>query len=373
MAFFDFKRRGRTPDYVLIIAVFLLVIFGLIALASASSDLGKIRFNDTYHYFKHQIFFGLSFGLIGFLLTYYIHYKKYRRVALPIFLMSLVALCLTLFTPLGFSSGGATRWLGVGSASLQPSEIVKIAFILFLAAWLSRPGSERGKNVAGGLLPFLFLSGGAAFLLLIQPSTSAVAILLCSAFIVYFMSGAKITYIASAITVGALALALVVYVTPYRFERFASFLHPEVDTAGTGFHLSQALITIGSGGLTGVGYGKSTNKYRYLPESIGDSIFAIVAEELGFVGAVFMIGLFLVLVLRGFLVAQHMRDDFGRLLMIGFASLIGIQAFINIAAISGLMPLTGVTLPFVSYGGTSLAVFMTVSGIMANISRYAAA
>ncbi len=371
MVFFDFKKRGRTPDYIMITTLFLLVVFGLITLASASSDLGKIRFNDTYHYLKHQVLFGASLGVLGFSLAYFINYKTYRRIALPFLLSSLALLCLTLFTPLGFSSGGATRWLQAGPISFQPSEVVKISFILFLAAWLSRPGSTRGKNVAGGFLPFLFLSGGTAFLLMIQPSTSSVVILLFTAFVAYFMSGAKISYIASAIVIGIIGIGLVVYVSPYRLERFTSFLNPEADSAGSGFHLSQALITIGSGGLTGVGYGKSTNKYRYLPESIGDSIFAIAAEELGFVGAAIMVGLFLVLILRGFLVAAKLGDDFGRLLMIGFASLIGIQAFINIAAISGLMPLTGVTLPFVSYGGTSLAVFMTLGGIMANISRYA--
>lgn len=365
------KNRNENPDYLFLLTFGVILVFGLVVLSSASSDLGKIKFDDTYYYLKHQAAYGLSFGLVGFCVTYFIYYKHYKKVALWLLLLSILILAVMLFTPLGRTLGGSTRWLSLGLFTLQPSELLKVTFIIYLAAWLSRPGTNRKNNFVSGLLPFLLLVGLVASMLILEPATSTVVILLCSALIVYFMSGAKFTYIALTVLIGAVGLAGLIYVTPYRFERFTSFLSPDQDIEGRGFHLSQALITIGSGGLTGVGYGQSANKYNYLPESIGDSIFAIIAEEFGFVGAAGLIFAFFILLLRGFLIARNVRDEFGKLLMVGLLCLIGIQVFVNIGAISGLLPITGVTLPFISYGGTSLAVLMTTVGIMANISKYA--
>ncbi|HEY4523863.1 MAG TPA: putative peptidoglycan glycosyltransferase FtsW [Candidatus Paceibacterota bacterium] len=372
MAIFSFKRkRNEKPDYLFLFAFGALLIFGLVVLSSASSDLGKIKFNDTYYYLKHQIIYGLSFGLLGFFITYNTYYKHYKKIALPLLILSILVLGVVLFTPLGKAFGGSTRWLFLGPITIQPSEILKVTFLVYLATWLSRPGADRKNNIMNGFLPFLLMAGLVAVLLILEPATSTVFIILCSALIVYFMSGAKFIYIVLTLLIGAIALAGLIYVTPYRFERFTSFFSPNQDLEGGGFHSNQALITIGSGGLTGVGYGQSANKYNYLPESIGDSIFAIIAEEFGFIGAASLIFVFFVLLLRGFFIARGVRDEFGKLLMIGLLSEIGIQAFINIGAISGLLPITGVTLPFISYGGTSLAVLMTTVGIMANVSKYA--
>jgi len=207
-------------------------------------------------------------------------------------------------------------------------------------------------------------------LLLAQHSTSIVALLMAVAMIVYFVSGAKLTYIASGTLVVIAILSLVIYFTPYRLNRIMSFVRGEADIQASGFQLNQALIAIGSGGLTGVGYGQSTSKISYLPESIGDSIFAVIAEELGFIGVSLMLLVFSVLILKIFLLAHRIRDRFGQLLLIGFGSLIGLQTFMNIAALSGIVPLTGLPLPFISYGGTALAVFMTIGGIIVNISKY---
>ena len=370
MFFFSSIRGGGKPDYVFIGTVFALVAFGLIALASASSDLGKIRFNDTYYYLKHQVLYGLSVGLIAFFICYKIPYKFWKKIAPFLFLGGIALLAATLFTPLGFSSGGSTRWINLGVLSFQPSEVLKAVFLVYLAAWLARSGTTRKTNFKSGFLPFLLLSGVAAILLIMQPATSAAVILLGSAAIVYFVSGAKITHFIFIAILGLIGLALIIYLSPYRLERVTSFLNPESDLAGAGFHLDQARTTIGAGGLTGVGYGKSGNKYKYLPESVGDSIFAVIAEEFGFIGATILIFIFFVLLLRGFLIARGVRDEFGKLLMLGFTCLLGLQTFINIAAISGLMPLTGVTLPFISYGSTSLVVFLAMSGLMVNISKY---
>ena len=207
-----------------------------------------------------------------------------------------------------------------------------------------------------------------ALLLLSQRSTSSVVIIAAAALAVYFVSGAKWKYIFSMISLGVIALTLLIALSPYRLDRFKTFVDPGSDTSGSSYQIDRALISIGSGGFLGVGYGNSLSK-KYLPERIGDSIFAIIAEEFGFVGASAVIAAFLFLVTRGYLIAQKARDPFGRLIMVGFSTIIATQAFMHMAAISGIIPLTGVPLPFISYGGTALAIFMAISGVMLNISR----
>jgi len=361
------KRLGR-PDYFILFCVGLLVVFGLVMLASASSHLGETKFGNSYFYLKHQILYGLSLGILGFLAAYAIPYSFYRKIALPLIIVSALTLFLV-FTPLGFRAGGAERWVSLGPITFQPAEFLKLAFIIYLAAWLSGD-KERVESFSRGYLPFLLVAGAISILLIKQPSTSVVAILMASALIVYFVSGAKLKYIFGTIVLGVAALAVLIYVTPYRFQRVVNFLHPQADQLGAGYHLNQALIAIGSGGLTGVGYGQSTTKINFLPEPIGDSIFAVIAEETGFIGASVLILLFMALVIRTFMLARKTTDKFGKLLLVGFGSLIALQAAMNIGAISGLLPLTGTPLPFISYGGTALAVFMTMGGIIVNISRY---
>lgn len=361
-------RRGNAPDYVLITLTFLLVIFGLAMLASASSDLAKRKFDDSYFYLKHQILYGASLGIVGFWLASKMYYKIYQKYAFGFLLLG-IGLLVAIFTPLGFSAGGADRWLHIGPIVFQPSELLKIFFIIYVAAWLSGR-EERKNNLWKGFIPFLVVSGLVTFLLVIQPSTSTVAILMGSALAVYFASGARLRFVAGIIALGIVGLSLVAYSSPYRRERIMTFLNPETNLESSGYHSSQAKTAIGAGGLLGVGYGQSTTKILYLPEVIGDSIFVVIAEELGFVGAIFLVMLFVAFIIRGFLLARRTGDQFGHLLLIGFSTLITIQSFIHIGAMSGLLPLTGTPLPFVSYGGTALAVFMTIAGIMVNISKY---
>ena len=356
------------PDYVIVFCLAALVIFGLVMLVSASSNLGQFRFGDSYYYIKHQLLYGFLPGLIGFFAASRIYYRRYQKIAVFLGLIS-VTLLFLVFTPLGFSSGGADRWLKIGPITFQPAEIVKLTFIVYLAAWLGG-NKERSQNLAKGFLPFLIISALVGALLLKQPSTSAAVILIATALIIYFASGAKLSYLAGMILLGILALALVIYLTPYRFNRVLNFLSPDTNPQGGGYHINQALIAIGSGGWFGVGYGQSTTKIKYLPEPIGDSIFAVIAEELGFIGSAILIIIFLILILKVFSLAKKSPDRFGKLLLIGFASLIAIQTFTNIAAISGLIPLTGSPLPFISYGGTALAVFMTMGGVIVNISKH---
>ena len=361
--------RTRThSDYLILFCIGFLVIFGLIMLASASSNLGKVKFDDAYYYLKHQLLYGFSIGAVGFLLGLKIHYKVYARFAFPMLLLSIVLLILV-FTPLGIVANNSARWLSLGPVRFQPAELLKLTVIIYLASWLAKDARRR-MHFGKGLVPLMAVIGVVAFLLLKQPSTSTVAILFGAAFAMYFVSGAKLRYIALLCGGAAVALALVIAITPYRMERIKNFISPEADLARGGFHLKQAQIAIGSGEVFGVGFGNSTTKLGLLPEPVGDSIFAVIAEELGFVGSSVLVGIFLFLVLRIFLTAKHAPDMFGELLLVGFGAIIASQAIVNIGATSGVLPLTGTPLPFISYGGTALAVFMTMGGIIVNISKY---
>lgn len=368
--FFKTKKNGHAPDYVFLSTLGILVVFGIVMLSSASSDVGKIKFNDTFYYLKHQIYYGLIPGILGFAFAAFFYYKRWQSYAFYLLLGS-VAMLLLVFTPLGMHSGGATRWINIGPISLQPAELLKLTFIIYIAAWLGGKRTKRQTSFKEGYLPFLLISGFIALLIVLQPATTTVAVIMLASLIVYFMSGAKFRYIALTIVLGFLGLAMLIMITPYRAERIMNYLNPSrADVLGKGYHVEQAKIAIGSGGLGGVGFGQSTTKYKFLPEPIGDSIFAVIAEELGFAGSIFLIALFILLFTRGLLIASHCKDKFGQLTVIGIISVLALQTFINIGAISGILPLTGVPLPFISYGGTALAIFLTMMGVVVNISKH---
>ncbi len=362
------RTSAGNPDYFLLAALCILLVFGLAMLSSASSDLGKQLFNNSYYYLEHQLAFGLGVGIVGFLIGYFVPYYKFKDVAFILLLISMVALVLV-FTPLGTAASGSTRWLRFGPLSFQPAELMKFTYLLYLAAWLSN-SKKRSTDFQTGLLPFAIISGVMAILLVLQPATSTVAILLGSGLIVYFLSGAPIKYIAGIIGVAVAAVVLLIFITPYRMARITGFLHPTQNLQGQNYQVNQSLIAIGSGGLFGVGYGQSATKDSYLPTPIDDSIFAVVAEELGFVGAGALVALFGIVTFRMFWLARKTGDQFGRMILFGFGTVIALQAFVNMASISGIIPLTGVPLPFVSYGGTALAVFITMSGVALNVTRY---
>jgi len=363
------RVKSSSPDYPFLAVLFVLVLFGLAMLASASSNLGKTQFNDSYYYLKHQIEFGLSLGLLGFLVGYFVPYPFWKKVAFPMLLVAIATLALV-FTKLGAEVNSTDRWLRLGPLSFQPAELVKLVYIIYLAAWLANTKLKREQDFQTGLLPFAIVSGIIGLLLVLQPATSTVAILLGSGLVVYYASGASWKYLLGMVAIGIAAVLLLVYVTPYRRARITGFLNPGQQQQGQNYQVNQALIAIGSGGLWGVGYGQSATKNGYLPEVIDDSIFAVVGEELGFVGACVLAALFCFFTFRLFLIAKQTTDRFGKLLLIGFGTIIAAQAFTNMASISGIIPLTGVPLPFVSYGGTALAVFLTMSGIAANVSKY---
>jgi len=368
MGLFRKVRRRSRADHIIIYSLIFLVIFGLAMLASASSHIGKLRFNDSYYYLKHQLLYGLTLGIIGFFLGSKIYYRVYEKIAV-IFLLINIILLLLVFTPLGITAGGAERWVKIGPVSFQPGEFLKLSLVIYLAAWLGRQRS-RSSSFIKGFLPLLIVLTVVIAILLKQPSTTTALLLMVTALIIYFVSGARLSFIIGAFLIGAIALGSIIYFSPYRWERIQTFLNPETNIQTTGYHINQALIAIGSGGLLGRGYGQSTAKVRYLPEPIGDSIFVVIAEELGFVGAFVLIGVFVLLVTRIFLLTKKAPDRFGQLLLTGFALIIGLQVFINIAAVSGAIPLTGAPLPFISFGGTALAVFLTMAGIINNIAKH---
>ncbi|MEK7110892.1 MAG: putative peptidoglycan glycosyltransferase FtsW [Patescibacteria group bacterium] len=363
-----FTKGGHRPDPFLIAVLVILVTLGLVILASASSELGKLKFGDSYYYLKHQLMNGASIGIVGFAVAYFIRYQRYRKIALIGLAANIVFLALV-FTPLGLVAGGASRWLRFGPMSFQPAELLKLTYIVYLAAWLTNAKFNR-RTILQGIVPFLCVSGVIAGLLLAQPATSTVFILLASGITVYFVSGAPLKHLTLVALGGIAIFVLIVWSTPYRAARILTFLDPSRDTQGSSYQINQSLIAIGSGRLTGLGYGASTSKARGLPAPLDDSIFAVAAQELGFAGAGALVMLFALLVYRMLWLARGRRDRFGQLILVGFATIIGLQSIVNMGAVSGLLPLTGVPLPFVSYGGTALAVFMTMGGVAVNISKY---
>ncbi len=364
------RAIAKKADIIIIVIFATLIVLGMAVLVSASSHLGTIQFGDPHHFIRHQFIFGFIAGIIAFFTAMFVPLKFLKKIAFALLLLNIVGLVLV-FTPLGGDFGTANRWLQIGDFQFQPSEILKITFIIYIATWLTSKGKDRKKDFTEGLLPFLIICAIISGLLFAQPATSILVIIMLSALIVYFAGGIKLSFVAIMGLLGIIALGLITFVTPYRAERVLSFLNPDTDIRGTGFHRRQALITIGSGGLTGVGYGRSTLKIDSLPEPAGDSIFAVIAEEFGFLGSIFFISLYFLLIYTGFAGSTNTRTDFGKLALIGFSSIIGLQAFIHIASVAGILPITGIPLPFISFGGTALVTFMAITGLMVNIIRNA--
>jgi len=361
---------AEKADIIIIAICATLIVLGMAILASASSHLGTIQFGDPHHFIRNQFIFGFGAGIVAFFAAMFIPLKFLKKIAFILLLLNIVGLVLV-FTPLGADFGTANRWIQIGDFQFQPSEILKITFIIYIATWLTSKGKDRKKDFTEGLIPFLIICAIISGLLFAQPATSILVIIMLSALIVYFMAGIKLSFVAIMGLLGIIALGIITVVTPYRAERVLSFLNPETDIRGAGFHRNQALVTIGSGGLTGVGYGRSTLKIDSLPEPAGDSIFAVIAEEFGFLGSIFFIILYFLLVYTGFAGSTKTRTDFGRLTLIGFSSIIGLQTFVHIASVAGIIPITGIPLPFISFGGTALITFMVMAGLMVNVVRNA--
>ena len=294
--------------------------------------------------------------------------KRYAKY----FLYFSIALLILVFIPgLGMVYNSAKSWVGLGGFSFQPSEIVKLTFLIYLAAWLEARRESEVKNIYTGLLPFILTLGIIGGLIMLEPDMGTMMIIALMALTVYFSAGAPLGHIAGVLGAGAALFFLLIKIAPYRAMRFTIFLHPELDPRGLGYQINQALLAIGSGGILGLGYGHSRQKFLYLPEVAGDSIFAVMAEEMGFIFLLIFFAAFGVFLARGFRAAKRAPDLFGRLLAAGIVSWLLIQTLVNVGSMVGLLPLTGVPLPFVSYGGTALMTSLAALGILGNISRHA--
>lgn len=345
------------------------MVFGLVMLSSASSVLGYSKFHDSYWYVKHQIISGLLPGLLLFFILSRLDYRVWKKYA-PLLLLLSVGLLILVFIPgLGTKYGTAKSWINIFGFSLQPSEVVKLTFLLYLAAWLEKR-KERVADFAYGFLPFLLYLGLVAGLIIGQPDVGTVSIIILTSIIMYYAAGAKISHMITILAGCVGAFIVLIKMAPYRLARLTAFLHPDTDPLGVGYHIKQALLAVGSGGLLGLGLGQSKQKFQYLPEVAGDSVFAIMAEELGFILMAVFIILFLLLFWRMIKIASKTPEMFGSLVATGIAVWIVGQFFVNVGAMIGLMPLTGLPLPFVSYGGTAMMSLLAAMGIVVNISKY---
>jgi len=348
-------------DISFLISVIILTLFGLFMIYDASSFVAFRDFGDKYHYVKSQfVWMMLGFGALIFFAWF--DYRKLYALAFPILSGALVLLILVFVPGIGVSLLGAHRWIDAKVFLLQPAEFVKLALAIYLAAWFSN--KEKGKLPA-----FLLLMGLVLGLVLIEPDMGTTAIISVEALTIYFLSGVNIFYFSLLVPLVGFLGYLFIKISPYRVKRLEAFLNIDSSLEYSSYHAKQILIAFGAGGLTGVGLGNSLQKYAYLPESTTDSIFAIIAEELGFVGAVVLILFFIFIIFRCFKMAVNARDKFGRLLAGGITTFLAIQTIINLAAQTALVPLTGIPLPFISYGGSSLIIDLAAVGILLNISK----
>lgn len=346
------KLAGRSPDYLLLAVVLTLLLIGVVMVYSSSYVWSDYKFGDSFYYLKRQSLFA-GVGVAAMFFVMLIPYSNWRKYAKVILFSCFVLLLLVLIPGVGMVRGGAQSWLGIGAFSIQPSEFMKLGLIIFLAAYLAA-NQKYITSFKKGFFPSLILVFTAFGLIMLQPDLGTGMVLVLTCMLMIFVSGAKLSHFFGLAAIGLAGFALLIISAPYRISRITAFLNPWEDPLGDGFQIIQSLYAIGPGGLMGVGLGESLQKYFYLPEPQTDFIFAILGEELGFIGGTFVIGLFLLLFWRGIKVALEAPDSFGRFLALGIVSMLIIQAMINISVVIGLIPVTGITLPFLSYGGSSL-------------------
>jgi cell division protein FtsW len=352
----------------MITAVLLILAAGLVMVYSSSAVLALREYGDAFYYLKRQLLFAaLGIGMMIFMAG--TDYRALKKHAPAVLIVCFALLVIVLIPGVGVVRGGARSWLGIGSFGIQPSEFMKLAMVIFMARYLA----DRQQEIAGftrGLLPPLAIMGCAFGLIMLQPDLGSGAVMVGATMLIIYAAGARLLHLGALAGIGAAGLAGLIIAEPYRMKRITGFLDPWQDPLGSGYQIIQSLYAIGPGGLIGLGLGESRQKYSYLPEPQTDFIFSIMAEELGFIGGSALILLFLVLIWRGLRTAITAPDTFGSLLAVGITGIIAVQVFINIGVVIGLLPVTGITLPLVSYGGSSLTLLLTALGILLNISRY---
>lgn len=365
-----FINESKKVDKQLLIVVVLLLVFGLVIFVSASLGLLARSAGSLQSAAISQVVLGLGFGSVAMFITSKINYRLWKRLALPIFIISLLFTLLVLIPGLGYSSGGATRWLSIFGVSFQPAEFLKVATVLFTAAYLSAKFRTL-QSSSHGLFVILLILALPGVILLAQPDTGSIAVLTFAVIAMFFTAGARWRDILILVIAGLLGIVVLALFRPYVLDRLLTFVNPWDAQQTTGYQIKQSLLAVGSGGLAGRGLGQSIQKFNYLPEPTSDSIYAVASEEFGFLGSSVLLFLFLWFAQRCLRIASRAPDYFGGLTVLGLAFLIVSQAILNISAILGLAPLTGLPLPFVSHGGSAMAVMLTSVGIILAVSRYA--
>ncbi|HEX6922616.1 MAG TPA: stage V sporulation protein E [Bacillales bacterium] len=362
-------KSKTTPDFLLILTTLTLLAIGLVMVYSASAVWASYNYGDSFYFAKRQLLFA-GLGVIAMFFMMNVEYWTWRKWAKIGLMICFALLILVLIPGIGEIHGGARSWLGVGAFSIQPSEFAKIGLIIFLAKFLSE-NQKKITSFKKGMLPSLALVIAGFGVIMLQPDLGTGVVLVGTCVVMIYVAGAKISHFVGLGFVGLAGLVGLIVSAPYRMERITSFLDPWSDPLGTGFQIIQSLYAIGPGGLLGFGLGHSRQKFQYLPEPQTDFIFSILAEELGFIGASFVILLFCLLLWRGIRIALSAPDLYGSLLAVGIIGMVAVQVMINIAVVTGMMPVTGITLPFLSYGGSSLTLTLVSVGILLNISRFA--
>lgn len=360
--------RKKSPDILLFAATVLLLSIGIVMVYSASQVTAFERMDDTFYYLKRQLVWALI-GLAAMVSIMKLDYWKYKKIAVPFLVVAFLLLIIVLLPGIGREVKGAQRWLGFGMLRVQPSEVIKLSLVVFMAYGLARY-RDRLRYFTVGLLPFLVILALASGLILMQPDLGTAVSMAGTVYIMFFAGGARGKHLAYLALAGVSAVGLAIALEPYRMSRFLAFLDPWKDPTGTGYHIIQSLYALGSGGLFGVGLGEGHQKFFYLPEQHTDFIFAVLGEELGFFGGSLVIILFLLFIWRGFKIALSTQDSFASLLAVGVTSMIALQAVINIGVVTGSLPITGIPLPLISFGGSSLVFTLIGVGILLNISRY---
>lgn len=361
-------KKVKSPDWWILFSTMLLVCIGIIMVFSSSQYFTQYSYGDSFYYLKRQLV-NAGVGLAAMLIAYLVNYKFYKACAWYIYGSVLFILVLLLFGGNSVESQGAVRWIDLGFTTFQPSELAKVAMVIVMAAFFStRP--KAAKSFKYGFLPSLLLMALTCVMVYLQNDLGTALVIAAAGMVMMFCGGVRLPYLLGTGVLGAAAAGAAIFFTGFRMERIYAYLDPWADPTDAGFQTVQSLLAIGSGGLTGVGLGAGGSKWYYLPARHTDFIFSVLCEELGFIGGLLVIALFVILIWRGLMVAVNAPDTFASLLALGLVAIIGFQAFINLGVVTGLLPITGITLPFVSYGGTSLIVSMASVGILLNISRY---
>jgi cell division protein FtsW len=367
---------AKRPDYILLGTVAALMVIGILILANVSAPLSLERFGATYYFLNHQLLFGFLPGIILGFLAFKIPLKLFKKWAPILILINLFLLAIIFLPGVGSKLGGAARWLNLGPLSFQPSELLKLIFILYLAAWLAsrtdtrKTGQGYLKQLHGQtFVAFSIIIVIISLLLIYQPDISTLGVIILVAILMYFLAKMPLWQSFLMVLASMGALFALVKLAPYRLNRFLVLFDPTKDPMGIGYQIKQAVIAVGSGGISGLGMGMSQFKFGFLPQTISDSIFAVFAEETGFIGSCALILLFLIFLWRGLRIGKLCQDNFSQLTAWGITIWICLQGFINIAAMIGILPLTGIPLPFISYGGSALVVQLAAIGVLLNISR----